>query len=210
MPVCTVQLLSLDVRLSKFITALRKTPIKPLTIARVVRWIVKPTTLSSEPLLNQRWDVLLILPVNTSEPPPELHPMIRHSWSIQAGIPSKLISSYDDTNSKLLHPTPKDVPVLTTPTSELKYAESTQALELTQEFNGWVQNDEGPQGAVSMLNLLSFKPGKKEQYLNYGKAFAESAGRRRGGVAKLVGKVVPDTCSDGCKEWDEVRSPPST
>ena len=56
-----------------------------------------------------------------------------------------------------------------------------------------------------MLNLLAFIPGKKEQYLKYGKAFSESVGSRRGGDAKLVGKIVPGTCSDGCNEWEEVR-----
>lgn len=52
-----------------------------------------------------------------------------------------------------------------------------------------------------MLNLLAFNPGMKDQYLKYGKAFAESIGSSRGGVAKIVGKVVPGSCSDG---WDEV------
>lgn len=41
-----------------------------------------------------------------------------------------------------------------------------------------------------MLNFLSFKSGKKSDYLKYGKAFAESIGSKRGGNAKLVGNVV--------------------
>lgn len=43
-----------------------------------------------------------------------------------------------------------------------------------------------------MLNLLAFWPGKEahESYLQYGKAFGESIGKRRGGKAKIVGKVV--------------------
>ena len=57
-----------------------------------------------------------------------------------------------------------------------------------------------------MLNVLAFKPGKKGQYLKYGKAFSESVGSRRGGVAKLVGKILPGTCSDGCSEWEEAGS----
>lgn len=56
-----------------------------------------------------------------------------------------------------------------------------------------------------MLNLLAFLPGRKEEYLKYGQAFAESVGSRRGGVAKVVGKVIPGSCSDGCEEWEEVR-----
>lgn len=43
-----------------------------------------------------------------------------------------------------------------------------------------------------MLNLLAFWPGKEahESYLQYGKAFGESIGKKRGGKAKIVGKVV--------------------
>ena len=47
-----------------------------------------------------------------------------------------------------------------------------------------------------MLNLLAFaltKDKAHESYNVYGKAFAESIGKRRGGTAKLVGKVVPST-----------------
>jgi len=56
-----------------------------------------------------------------------------------------------------------------------------------------------------MLNLLAFKPGLKEEYLKYGAEFAKSIGKRRGGVAKLVGSVVhggdgPES-GDG---WDEI------
>ncbi len=64
-----------------------------------------------------------------------------------------------------------------------------------------------------MLNLLAFKPGLKESYLEYGKAFAESIGSRRGGNAKLVGNIVPQPqpqsrsgSSQGSKkerDWDE-------
>lgn len=46
-----------------------------------------------------------------------------------------------------------------------------------------------------MLNFLSFKPGRKAEYLKYGKAFAETIGSRRGGNAKLVGNVVGSSSS---------------
>lgn len=85
--------------------------------------------------------------------------------------------------------------------------DSSQNLELSPELLRWIETftssgtREG-QGAVSMLNLLAFKPGMKEEYLKYGKAFAESAGSSRGGDAKIVGSVIKD---DGKGEgWDEV------
>lgn len=58
-----------------------------------------------------------------------------------------------------------------------------------------------------MLNFLSFKPDMKSSYLQYGKAFAESIGSKRGGNAKIVGTVVN---VDGVEKkegdggWDEV------
>jgi hypothetical protein len=59
-----------------------------------------------------------------------------------------------------------------------------------------------------MLNLLSFKPtpGAHESYKAYGKAFAESIGSRRGGNAKIVGRVVRDQNSPGEDKygWDEI------
>ena len=52
-----------------------------------------------------------------------------------------------------------------------------------------------------MLNLFAFIPGRKNQYLKYGKAFSDSVGSRRGGgLETLVGKIVPATCSDSCEE----------
>jgi hypothetical protein len=53
-----------------------------------------------------------------------------------------------------------------------------------------------------MLNLLSFKPNKKQNYLQYGAAFAESVGSRHGGVAKIVGSVV--SCHGNEEGWDEI------
>jgi hypothetical protein len=72
----------------------------------------------------------------------------------------------------------------------------------------WSQSFELGKGAMSMLNLLAFHPGKEahESYLRYGKAFGESIGKKRGGNAKIVGKVVknygtPDEDQSG---WDEI------
>ena len=206
MPVCTVQLLSLNSSIDTFLTALRNSSLKPLTLARVVRWIISPTTLSREPLLSQSppWDLLLILPDPVKSLPANLESLVRSTWSIQAGVPSKFISSLGLRNAQLLYPPPNTIPPLTGSLSDPQKADSTQSLELTDGLQSWIQGGSAPKGAISMLNLLAFKPGLKEQYLKYGKAFSESVGSRRGGVAKLVGKIVPETCSDGCPEWEEV------
>lgn len=206
MPVSTIILLSLNATIPKFVTTLYKTSLEPLVIAKVVRWIITPSTLSTAALLHlsQPWDILLILPGASHLLPEALQDMIKDQWSIQAGIPSRLIASFETANEKLLHPSSEDIPPLTGALSHPRIASSSQALELSDELRQWISCSKSPKGAVSMLNLLAFQAGRKEEYLKYGKAFAESIGSSRGGVAKIVGKVVPGTCSDGCQEWEEV------
>lgn len=87
-----------------------------------------------------------------------------------------------------------------------RVADSAQRLEFTTELNEWIQSRDSPAGAVSMLNLLAFRPGRKGEYAKYGKAFAESVGSRRGGLAKIVGKAITDEATGSDDGWDEVRS----
>ena len=208
MPICTVLLISLNSPIDTFLRVLQNSSLKPLTLARVVRWIITPSILSRGPLLSQSppWDLLLILPDAVRSLPADLGSLVRSIWSIQAGVPSKLLTSFESRNTHLLHPPPNTLPLLTESLSNLQKADSTQSLELTDHLQSWIQGGKSPKGAISMLNLLAFKPGQKEQYLKYGKAFSESVGSRRGGLAKVVGKIVPETCSDGCLEWEEVYS----
>ena len=210
MPVCTIYLLSLRCSIPNFCLALSDTPARPLTVARVCRWIVKPTILSKDILLSeaQSWDLLLILPDISQTFPESLRTLVCQKWTIQAGIPSKLLDTYENSNARLLDASITNAPSWSGSSASLKYADSSQHLELTQELNDWIRQAQSPLGAVSMLNLLAFHPGKKEQYMKYGRAFGDAVGSRRGGVAKLVGKIVPKTCSDGCNEWEEVGSYP--
>ncbi|KAG4432931.1 hypothetical protein IFR05_011577 [Cadophora sp. M221] len=236
MPLCTIHLLSLSVPLQVFLQALSSTSLQPLTISRVIRWIILPTTLSTSPLLAQNihWDILLILPSPSSTPlPSNLQAQIKHRWSIEAGVPRGLVEGYEGRNRRLLYPEKGDVPGLTGSLDGLMdgngkggrngtMKESSQDLELSPELLSWIEEfsrngaeggrKEGS-GAVSMLNLLAFKEGMKEEYLKYGRAFAEGAGRRRGGVAKIVGSVIKGDKGKGVDEgngkekgegWDEI------
>lgn len=79
--------------------------------------------------------------------------------------------------------------------STKRTTDSAQHLELSSELDAWINefvenNGKEGGGAVSMFNLLSFNPGMKEEYLKYGKAFAESIGSAHGGNAKIVGSVT--------------------
>lgn len=99
------------------------------------------------------------------------------------------------------------MPPLSGSLDKARIASSAQALELSPELLRWVETfgeAEGA-GAVSMLNLLAFKPGLKEEYLKYGAEFARSAGSKRGGNAKIVGSVIHNKgAADGGEGWDEV------
>jgi hypothetical protein len=215
MPLCTVHLL-----------ALHPTTPSPLVVSRVIRWIILPSHLSTEHLLtrNIHWDLFLILP-NTSALPQNLETLVQHHWTITAGVPSRLIQDFSKKNAGLLHPEPGSVPKLDNDDEKmLKTTTSSQNLELSAGLETWIQEfvksagKEG-EGAVSMFNLLAFNEGMKEEYLKYGKAFAESIGSRHGGNAKIVGNVVapkspssngkPSSGNDGVVDastdgWDEI------
>ncbi|KAL8735770.1 MAG: hypothetical protein Q9166_000634 [cf. Caloplaca sp. 2 TL-2023] len=202
MPIYTIHLIALHTPLPHFLENVAETPFKPLLTARIIRWIIKPTLLHASPA----WDTLLIYPGPATSLPNPLRNMIQREWSIQAGIPSSIITSFSSTNTRLLSPSSSsdNVPPLTGSLSDPVKAESAQSLELNDELQHWIESSDAPKGAVSMLNLLAFNPGAKAQYLEYGKAFPDSVGKRRGGVAKLVGKIVEGSSSDGSGEWDEM------
>ncbi|KAK8225504.1 hypothetical protein HDK77DRAFT_465207 [Phyllosticta capitalensis] len=213
MPVCTLYLVSLRTTISDFLYLLLKSEPQPLVVSRVIRWVIVPESLSVDPLLSRNipWDLLFILPSEDGLSP-ELQEHIGNEWSVKVGVPSRIVSGFKERNEKLLFPKTEDVPPLTGALDQPRIAGSTQGLELTDELRGWIEgfSQREGQNAVSMLNLLAFKPGMKEEYLKYGAEFAKSIGSRRGGDAKIVGSVIDDgkglgsgTGSTG-KVWDEI------
>ncbi|KAK5110500.1 hypothetical protein LTR85_001013 [Meristemomyces frigidus] len=212
MPLATLHLLALspNVRISKYLRAISSMGVKPLVVSKAVRWIIKPEKLSVPTLLDTTWDVLIILPASTQLPDAYLgKDWVSAHWSITAGVPSSIVNGFEERNKRLLQPESGDVPPLTGALDKPRMTDSTQGLELNDELLGWSQSFKlGQDGAVSMLNLLAFNPGKEmhDSYARYGKAFAESIGKKRGGTAKIVGRVVPKQGSDGedASGWDEV------
>ncbi|KAF1351642.1 hypothetical protein EJ07DRAFT_183529 [Lizonia empirigonia] len=216
MPLCTLHLLALHNTtpnpLSTFLSTLKSSSIKPLLVSRVIRWIILPTKISTEHLLarNIAWDILLILP-DTSALPGEVGRLVQHHWSITAGVPSRLVNDFSTTNKKLLHPDPASVPPLSSSSETKKTTQSSQDLELSADLNSWINafvssSGRAGHGAVSMFNLLAFKPGMKDEYLKYGAAFAKRIGSRHGGNAKIVGNVTGVNGGNKKQEgdWDEI------
>ena len=211
MPLATLHLISLSPgkSVSEYARALSTQPIKPLVLSKVVRWIIKPEKLSVSTLLEPKWDILIILPVDQKLPEAYAsRDWIQKHWSMTAGIPSRVTNGFEDKNQRLLHPAAKDVPELTGSMDKPRMTQSTQGLELNDELLAWSKQFKlGQNSAVSMLNLLAFKhePGADESYRRYGKAFGERIGARRGGDAKLVGKVVAKqgTADEDVAGWEE-------
>lgn len=208
MPLATVHLVSLAAATTvrSFLQALSSTSVKPLVVSKVIRWIIRPKQINVSELLNPRkpWDLLLITPSTTSLPS-ALTKLIECHWSTTTGIPSRLTSDFASKNERLLHPDPKSIPALTGALDKPRLGSTSQTLELSPGLNSWVKDfaiTHAGKNAVSMLNLLAFKPDKHESYLTYGKAFAESIGAKRGGNAKLVGNIVDENQQKGTG-WDE-------
>jgi len=212
MPLATIHLLALssNVKPSKFLQAISSMGVKPLVVSRAVRWIIKPETLSKSRLLDTNWDLLIILPASSQIPDTYLNrDWVEDHWTITAGVPGSIVQDFAAKNQKLLHPQSGDVPALTGALDKPRMSSSAQGLELNDELLAWSQDFKaGHNGAVSMLNLLAFKPGQEmhKSYQRYGQAFANSIGKKRGGTAKIVGKVVPRQGTRGEDDagWDEV------
>ncbi|KAE9976844.1 hypothetical protein EG328_002372 [Venturia inaequalis] len=193
MPLCTLHLLSLTptTTISSFLSSLRSASLTPIIQSKVIRWIILPKALSTVPLLahNTHWDLLILLP-GTSSLPISISSQLAAEWHVTVGIPSRLLKDFAAKNNTLLNPPPGSVKPAEKP--DQTEASSTQNLELTPELASWI--DSLPSARrnhpISMLNLLAFVPGRKEEYLKYGAAFAKSIGSRHGGEAKIVGNVI--------------------
>lgn len=198
MPLANLHLISLNTStsLKSFISLLKSLPEnqQPITISKVVRWIITPETIDTNLLLHPKkpYDLLLIFP-NTDPLPSNLTSHIHNKYSLQVGIPSRLLKDFKTTNNALLHPSTSAIPPLTGALTQPLVQQSSQSLALSPELQTWIKSYStslGGKSAVSMLNFLAFIPERKSSYLQYGKAFAESIGSKRGGNAKLVGHAI--------------------
>ncbi|ETI26923.1 hypothetical protein G647_10022 [Cladophialophora carrionii CBS 160.54] len=216
MPLATIHLLALSpsTSLPSYLhTLYNSVPrSKILITSKVIRWIITPTTIDAQRLLNPKspWTLLLIL-LGTDPLPASLTSDVLDHWTSVAGIPSRLTADFARTNDHLLHPKPEAIPALTGSLGKPRVGTTSQTLELSPGLLEWAtsfRKTRAGSSPLSMLNLLAFKEGMKPSYLKYGAAFAESIGKRRGGVAKLVGNIVVDASGNGGTggnggKWDE-------
>ncbi|KAI1467136.1 uncharacterized protein F4812DRAFT_451460 [Daldinia caldariorum] len=205
MVLCNLQLISLrdGISVGSFLAKLRRNSVKPVVQARFIRWMILPTQLSAGYLLgrNIRWDLLLILEENDAIPH-EAQLDIDATWSAASGVSSKAISNYAVMNAELLRPAPGSVKPPEKHTVEP--SRTSQNLEMSPELDQWITALPAPlkEHPVSMLNLLAFNPGKKDQYKQYGAEFSAKVGSKHGGQVKIVGRVVGGQAQrDG---WEEI------
>ncbi|KAI0170225.1 hypothetical protein BJ166DRAFT_190666 [Pestalotiopsis sp. NC0098] len=203
MVVCNLHLVSLKpgTSITAFLTKLRQHDVKPIFQAQVLRWMILPTHMSAGHLLNRNlhWNLLLGLDVSTSIPS-ALQPSIEAVWSVSCGASARMLADYSKRNAALLNPDPGSVPKVTLP--DVSSSSHAQNLEFSPELGEWIsamppalQNH-----PVSMLNLLAFNEGKKDDYVAYGKEFSARVGARYGGNVKIAARVV----DGGGGGWDEI------
>jgi hypothetical protein len=143
MPACVLHLVSLSssVPQSRFLSALSSSSLKPLIIAKVIRWIITPSQLSVPALLHPKspWD-LFVVTEGPSPLPADLRSMLADYWSITAGVPSRLVNGFADRNASILHPPPSSIPPLTGSLEKPRVASSAQGLEFTEDLRQWIDS----------------------------------------------------------------------
>lgn len=225
MPLATIHLLGLAeaASLPTLVKHIVDSSVKPLVISKPIRWIIRPENIDPSSLLDPRWDCLLILEQNQKSkefishlfsaqpyaPTPDRNVSfsIKHHWTTTVGIPSRLTKDFQTKiNPSLLHPDSWSIPQLTGSLNDPLLNSTSQDLSLSSDLQSWIGKDDKAlpvRGAVSMLNLLSFKKDMKDSYLKYGAAFAKTIGAKRGGNAKLVGNIVRDQKGEAEGVWHE-------
>lgn len=187
MPALTLHLLafkdqSYDAK--TFVAKLRTNPsVKVMVASRPRHIVVQPTLLDANPLLTQKWDLMLLLQPTggqyqeqSSLIPSELQNVILSEYRILAGIPSKLLASFPERDAQLKKQAP---PPLTGSLSKIRSQskESSQSLEVSPELLAFmdrltIEHDK----PVTMLNLLHFHhPDGKKNYFQYGQVSIHKA-----------------------------------
>jgi len=205
MVVCTLHIIALKpgVSVASFLSKLREGNAKPLFQAKALRWMILPSKQSAGHLLgrNKHWDLLIGLEAGVPLPPHAVADM-DDVWTASCGVSSQALSGYAQLNAKLF-----DAATSPMPFPSGHGTASSQNLELSSELREWCAAlpAELQDRPISMLNLLAFAPGKKDQYKKYGVEFSSRVGANYGGRPKLIGRVIEGgegrAHEDG---WDEV------
>ncbi|KAF7156665.1 hypothetical protein CNMCM5623_000338 [Aspergillus felis] len=199
MPGLTLHLLALapSTTAESLLRQLRQSSaVKVILASRPRHIVIPPTLIDSNLLTTTKWDLLVLLqPASVAKEaaleslPPNLQPLVQQEYRLAVGIPSKLLSNYDD-RDKSLKRSASSIP-LTGSLANARQKSSSKNLELSPDLLAFMDTlTRTHDGPVTMLNLLHFHhPNGKKSYYQYGQAFIPVASKR-GGNAKLVGNVI--------------------
>ncbi|KAI1871085.1 hypothetical protein JX265_006125 [Neoarthrinium moseri] len=208
MVVCNLHIVSLKQSISvpAFLAGLRKHDVKPIVQAQVLRWMILPTQLSAGYLLSRNIQWHLLLGLNASDSiPSSLQQHVEAAWTASCGVSARVLSDYAKHNAALLNPSPGSVKPAQLPA--VSDTSNSQNLEFSPELENWIAKLAPPlrNHPVSMLNLLAFNEGKKDQYIKYGTEFSSRVGARHGGNVKIAARVVGGEDQQAQHDgWDEV------
>ncbi|KAL2130164.1 hypothetical protein VTI74DRAFT_6819 [Chaetomium olivicolor] len=150
---------------------------------------------------NIHWDLLLGLQGGAVIPAAS-HADVAAIWTTSCGVSADALSGYGRLNATLLRQSPSSAEIAELP--EPSTSDSPQNLQPSAEWVQWIATLPASvrEHPVSMLNLLAFNPGRKDQYKQYGAEFSKRVGSRHGGHVKLVGRVLEGQAKDD--GWEEI------
>lgn len=172
MPALTLHLFALTQGTDpkNFVRKLQQSGIKVVVSSRPRHVVVHPTTLDSNPLVTQKWDLLVLLqtPGGTLSLPSDLQQAVRNEYKILVGIPSKLLASYPERDTKLKREA-SSIP-LTGSLENARGKSSSENLEVSPDLLAFMDElTKEHDKPVTMLNLLQFHhPDGKKNYYQYG------------------------------------------
>lgn len=202
MPLLTLHLLRLTSTktVPAFIQDVHSHPTITLILASEPRHLViKPTHLDVSPLTTTKWDLLVLLRSPSSTLPAPLQSSVTSEYKLTVGVPSKLVSRYPDHNAKLIAEAPNVKLTGALAKAQEMVKDDGQNLELSPELLAFMEELTETYGdkPVTMLNLLQFNQGGKQDYYKYGQVCTSTstirirhfwAGVRAGVKAKWNGR----------------------
>ncbi|KAL9117000.1 MAG: hypothetical protein Q9187_006467, partial [Circinaria calcarea] len=129
--------------------------------------VIRPSKIDVSILTATPWDLLLLLhgPI-----PISVQYLIAAEYTVTAGIPSRLLSTYPSRNAKLLAEAPNVKLTGALEKAQERVKDSAQNLELSPDLLRFMDELTAEYGEkpVTMLNLLNFKREGKGAYYRYG------------------------------------------
>lgn len=170
MPLLTLHLLSLQpgTDVKAFVQSVQSSPdVEVVVASRPRHFVIRPEKIDVNPLTIRKWDLMLLLRSPENGIPPKLRSLISAEYSVNVGIPSKLLKTYPQRDAKLKQEA-SSAP-LTGALEKARNKPSSQSLELSPDLLAFMdQLMKEHDKPVTMLNLLHFQPNGKPEYYKYG------------------------------------------